>query len=326
MSLRERHLDYLIAEEFESSVAFATWVAEKAFGQGTLPGDDPSCRAEVGHFRASGETDILVTLTWQSGEKAVIHIEDKLTANPQPEQALRYAKDIKASAERAVSLLMAPDAWMLRHTSESDLFDCCISFEEVAAHLGTRAQDLEENGSVASLELARRLRCRQQLFDVRQRIQRAVAAIGARDIDDWNADAADVIAAVNDIKLEVAPRQRTTGAAKRGRHIRFNERMLPSASGHEVTLQLKTKEAQPGRVSLQVPENGTNSALRSSAAAAGFTAGATGTNTLLIDATTPALRDLDLQRPVRDQVDRLEAAASAAQQIIVWWQREGCRM
>ena len=140
VALRERHIDRLLSEELEASPAFAAWFSRTVFGARVPEAEPTSCSTTIGHHRVAGETDILVKLGWGSGTSAIIHVEDKLGALPQPDQALRYAMAVRQAEtiSPAASALVAPQAWIRRHPRETSLYDVFISLEEIASHIRAR--------------------------------------------------------------------------------------------------------------------------------------------------------------------------------------------
>ena len=125
--IKERHIDRLLAEELESSSHFALWFSQKVFHE-----DPPTERPEksktiISYLRKRGETDIRVEMEWLSGHVGIIHVEDKIDAQPQPDQASRYLVAIeeeeKKLAEKgkqgtAQCVLVCPGSWIRRYPKE----------------------------------------------------------------------------------------------------------------------------------------------------------------------------------------------------------------
>lgn len=322
-ALRERHIDHLLSEKLETSLSFSSWFARKVFGDRVPGGEPASCSTEVGHHRVVGETDILVEMKWSEGVSAVIHVEDKLSALPQPDQASRYGIAVKQSgAVLAASALAAPQAWMRRHPRETVLYDAAIALEEIAGEIGSRAAQMEKISTREALELARRLRWREQLLSGSM-IRRAVyGAIRAGELDHWNSAAAEVIAATNGLQLRIAPRQRSAGRNMDSRFFMFEERLSPLLNGSAPRLRLKTAGVRRvGRVSLEVPKASDNEDLVGSAQDAGFKTTKTKAGTLIVEDTTEALRALDIAKSVMEQIDGIEDAAEVGQSLIEWWEK-----
>lgn len=324
INLRERHIDRLLSEELEASSTFIAWFLRQVFGD-QVPQDIPStCSTIIGHNRIAGETDILVKVEWRSGVQAEIHVEDKIDASPQPDQALRYARAVEKSATKlAASALVAPQAWMHRHPRETARYNTVISFEDIANQLGASAADVEDIGSPQSLELARRLRWREGLLNGSTKKRMVYTAIKTGELTDWNAAAAEIISAVNGLVLTVRERQRSEGRNKESRFIRFDEQLSPNQYGRTPILKLKTTGTRvAGRVSLEVPLSRNDNDLRGKATDAGFQISDTDAGTLVISASTPSLQKLIISSPVADQVRALEDAAEVAQKLIEWWESQ----
>jgi hypothetical protein len=324
VDLRERHIDRLLSEELEASSAFAAWFVRQVFGD-QVPQDAPSsCATLIGHHRIVGETDILVKVGWRSGVRAEIHIEDKLEALPQPDQALRYATAVEKSETRlAASALVAPRPWMRRHPRETALYHAAIALEDIAKQLGARAAEVEQHASLQALELAKRLRWRAALLNGSTHRWTVYRAIQAGELTDWNRAAAEVIAAANGLVLTVSQRQRSEGRNKASRAFQFGEALSPDHHGRTPALKLRTANVKhPGRVSLEVRAVYDDSSLRTKATDAGFATFVTNTGTLLISTTTQHLRELTIAKSVAEQIRHLEDAADVAQKLIEWWENQ----
>jgi hypothetical protein len=322
IALRERHIDRLLSEELESSPDFAAWLVRRVFGDRTPSGDPQSCSTRIGHNRIAGETDVLVEASFQTGATVEIHIEDKLGALPQPDQALRYSEAVRAAkCSLAACALVAPRAWIGRHPQEASRYEVCVTLEEVADYFKERADRLQASTEGQMSELLKRLRWRERLLSGAMQRRAVYGALESGELTDWNQGAAEVIAAANGLRLTVSPRQRSTGRNKVSRFIRFGERLLPHRNGKTPILKLKTAEVDtPGRVSLEVPAAANDTGLRSQAVEAGFQVKETVSGTLVVSATTGRLEELTIARPVAEQTGHLEDAGGEAQKLIEWWQ------
>jgi len=317
-TLRERHIDRLLAEELETSPAFAAWFAHSVFGD-RVPGAEPSsCETTISHHRVAGETDILVKLEWSSGESAEIHVEDKLDALPQSDQASRYSMAVAQVKGLAASALVAPRTWMRRHPQEASLYDAEITFEQIASEFASRANQLESESGSFPRELAKRLRWREELLNGSMNQRAVYRGIQAGELTDWNEAAAAVIYASSGLTLRISPRQRSEGRNKGSRFFRFDEVLTPYRKGKPPILQLKTAEKKHGRVSLEIRGAAQDRLLK--AEAAGYDVEAKRSGTVLVEGTTENLKDLTIAEPVAEQIPKLEDAAQVAQGLIEWWE------
>lgn len=321
--LRERHVDRVLAEEFDTSVEFSDWFSRRVFGDRLPDSDLKEATTRISYHRQDGETDVLIHFAWESGDCAVVHVEDKIGARPQPAQAERYADAVEREDSLAISALVAPSAWVRRHPKEASRYGACVSFEELAEALGKRAEELEASDDPFARELAIRLRWRQSLFDGSARRRDVNRAIQAADLDEWNEAAARVIDATNGLTLEVAPRQRSQRTTKKSRFIRFFEDLSFHRFGRQPLLQLKTASPKtPGRVSIEFREGAEDPELKQELELAGYDYIDTGAGTCVVSATTERLQELTISEPVSAQVPRLEDAATVAQGLIEWWERQ----
>jgi hypothetical protein len=233
IALRERHIDRLLSEELEASPEFAAWFVRQVFNIRAPAADPASCTTVISHHRVEGETDVLVNLNWLSGEIAIIHIEDKLGALPQPDQALRYDAVVQATeCNLKACVLVAPRAWMRRHPRETSIYTTAVPLEDIASFLKSRAELHEaRRGTPDAVELAKRLRWREQLLSGATPRRSVYRALQAGELTDWNQAAAEVVAAKNGLVLTVAPRQRSEGQNKESRFIRFAEQLSPYRNG-----------------------------------------------------------------------------------------------
>jgi hypothetical protein len=97
--VEERHIDYILEEEFAVDPDFLRFFLEQARFMASDPGrivgctDKSDCIAVRSVSTEHGETDLLVTYRIQDGMlPAAILIENKIRAAFQPEQAARYRK------------------------------------------------------------------------------------------------------------------------------------------------------------------------------------------------------------------------------------------
>ena len=90
----------------------------------------------------------------------------------------------------------------------------CIFLEEIASHIRARADAVEKVAGPRALELAKRLRWREQLLSGAMNKRQVYGALQAGELTDWNMAAAEVIAAANGLVLTVAQRQRSEGQTR----------------------------------------------------------------------------------------------------------------
>ena len=194
-----------------------------------------------------------------------------------------------------------------------------MTFEDIAEVLGARARVMEERHDPRSGELARRIRWRESLFDG-SAPGKASVQLEFRDLTEWNAAAAEVISVNEGPEIEVAPRQRSAGATKKGRLSVFLEDLTPYRSGRVPQMQLKTTTGKsPGRVSLEVRDGALDESLKSRALEAGYEVGTTPTGTLVISRGHPPPRGPRCRPACVRQIEALEDAARVAQNLCEWW-------
>ncbi|MEM7334091.1 MAG: hypothetical protein AAF490_18545 [Chloroflexota bacterium] len=321
--LRERHIDRLLAEEFETSAEFALWFAQRVLGEQVPTSTPDSILTTIGHHRLNGETDILVEFEW-TDLTIELHIEDKIGAQPQPRQAARYNEALKdTKATIAGNALVAPSAWLRRHPKESAQYQAVIPFETIANQLAKRRLQLEKRLTPEASELAARLRWREQLLTGATQKSTLYSAIQDQSLTDWNIAAAELIFARNGLQLGVSNRQKSKSAYhKIARFIKFEEQLSPHQNGKLPTLRLKTaNEKNPGRVSIEVANAFEDEPLKKMAQQAGYAINSTKKGTLVISQTRHSLRDLKIDEPVTNQIDAIETAADIAQELIEWWEQ-----
>ena len=98
----ERDLDLFLQEEFISSDEFCVWFAVKAGLNNAISAASPAKRGKTDR---TGETDITVELNTGQMLPTVLLIENKITAQFQPNQADRY----REKGEKFVSKNMVAD-------------------------------------------------------------------------------------------------------------------------------------------------------------------------------------------------------------------------
>lgn len=132
----ERDIDVFLAEEFSVSAPFADW-----FRSHTRFHNAPAKVVDVfvSRFDDTGESDLVVIFQCDDGDRFSIHIEDKIDAAFQPNQAERY--HARARAETANGLygdyavvLCAPENYC-NSVAPDPHFDAIVSYEAISAAL-----------------------------------------------------------------------------------------------------------------------------------------------------------------------------------------------
>lgn len=151
----ERHLDLILAEEFECRPDFFAWMLATIRGS-----DDPkfpdsapsSVSVDVSHdddialeSGAFGENDLLVEATWANGTRVRLLVEDKLDAVLQPGQPERYVARAAAHAalddvDVALAVIVAPAAYLERFADDLGGLRS-VSIDEIADHFRDAADD-----------------------------------------------------------------------------------------------------------------------------------------------------------------------------------------
>ena len=130
----ERDIDLLLAEEFSVSPTFATWF----LGQTTKFKGVSAQVVDVFVSKSdnTGESDLVVLFETDGGDRFALHIEDKINAPLQPDQAARYRiRGEKGVHDKEYStfevVLCAPEKYFHNH-SGADGFDSRIAYESVS--------------------------------------------------------------------------------------------------------------------------------------------------------------------------------------------------
>lgn len=222
-SVAERDVDFLLIEEFRSSVAFQEWFRRRSFPEPALSNPDHFRLTKVFHSLSSsagglGEMDIVVAYEWDTpAKRAAILIEDKIDASFQDRQAERYQDRKKAllsaKAYDAVACVLVAPREFLEGAAESRVFDRCVAYEDIVAHLRARIP-------TTSAELDERLRHRCEVLGYAIEQYRR----GWRPIPDehvsgfWMAHYKRAQAIAPDLEMK-APKQRPA----QSRWVYFNE-------------------------------------------------------------------------------------------------------
>jgi hypothetical protein len=129
----ERDIDLLLLEELRSSTKFRVWWL-------TQVGYEKSVQHELIDVRHSvsdaskGESDLILRIRGLDGRRCAVMIEDKVSANPQPQQARRYRErgDYGTPLEwdRYITVITAPRSY-LNTQPEARGYDAQISHEAI---------------------------------------------------------------------------------------------------------------------------------------------------------------------------------------------------
>ena len=343
LSIREKHIDRLLSEEFECSGEFARWFAEEVFGKNNIPEGTPRSLTEIGHFRItgvnrrSGETDVRVEMRWPNEEQRIILVEDKINADPQPDQAERYqeagADEDARLRERGIqgkvaTALVCPERWSNSQKKESEVYDAIVPFEKIAQFLDDRREKLERESGKESIEIAKRLSWKSTLLtdSLKRRIQ---SGEYSSDLTIWNEEASALIHEACGFRLKINLRQKSDNPHG-PRFLEFDHKFSSWEKKEEefktkrTKIYLKTSNRKKGdaRISLTLPKK-VFSSLRYSfekmAEEAGYKFEDTGVS-FLIDASSEKMKDLYAHAPVGEQIDALYEAGDLAAEMIRWWE------
>lgn len=149
--VEERHIDYILEEEFcvdpdflGRFLALAHWQpVERRDGRSVTPPPDPvqehRCRAVRSVTTSDGESDVLVTYVAGAAMPVALLIEDKLRAGFQEAQAERYRE--RGEAGRGLewseyyTVLVAHE----KYTSDPGDFDGTVTLQSLQEHFAARS-------------------------------------------------------------------------------------------------------------------------------------------------------------------------------------------
>ena len=346
LSIREKHIDRLLSEEFECSGEFARWFAEEVFGKNNIPQGTPRSMTEIGHFRItgvnrrSGETDVRVEMRWPNEEQRIILVEDKINADPQPDQAERYqeacADEYARLREQGIqgkvaTALVCPERWSNSQKKESGVYDAIVSFEKIAQFLDARREKLERESGKESIEIAKRLSWKSTLLtdSLKRRIQ---SGEHSSDLTIWNEEASALIHEACGFRLKINPRQKSDNPHE-SRFLEFDHTLSSWGKTEEefktkktkIYLKTSNRKNRNARVSLTLSNTKAFSSLRhifeKMAEEAGYKFEDTGAS-FLIDASSEKMKDLYAHAPVGEQIDALYEAGDLAAEMIRWWEEQ----
>lgn len=133
-SVTERDIDFLVLEELQVSHEFRDWLSARVF-------ERPVLKSHVGAWHSvvdpvHGESDLIFMFNAEDGSTKAILIENKISANAQPDQGRRYTeRGEKGKAEEVwqeyQTCMIAPRRYL---ECQTEIYDCQISYEEVMAY------------------------------------------------------------------------------------------------------------------------------------------------------------------------------------------------
>jgi hypothetical protein len=222
----ERDVDLLLVEELKCSPDFVAWFV----GRVGVTLETPLLwkGSSVAHSkrRLHNRREIDITLQLESGiGRTIVLIENKLDTDPQPQQAESYLEEAAALvtsgfAEAAHTVLVAPQAYLIRASVFTSKFDSAVSYEEIAKFISVRA--LREVG-----ELGVRLKHRHALLDQAiTKARRGYEAVPVVQIEEFNAQYVGMLQHFG-IDLEPGPSMLNEGRPGESKTMIFASAALP---------------------------------------------------------------------------------------------------
>jgi hypothetical protein len=143
----ERDIDLLLLEEFHSSQSFQSWFLSRVIGKTVI--HQRFLAASYSVRQTLGESDLEAWFRDEDQGQICVLVENKINADPQPEQANRYKKRALAyltrhQASSAYTAIVAPRIYLDGRSARG--FDADLSYEDLrewfsaAESLGTRRQ------------------------------------------------------------------------------------------------------------------------------------------------------------------------------------------
>lgn len=158
--VEERHMDYILEEEFCVSSEFLNFFIEQA---GRSAGDasrfpeprlEHGCKAVRSVTTGSGESDVLVTYHSSASLPICILIEDKIRAGFQPNQASRYRDRGEAGKGSEWSEYWTCLIAHKKYASSPGDFDAFITLQELRSYFEKRSDDERSKFRARTLEQA----------------------------------------------------------------------------------------------------------------------------------------------------------------------------
>lgn len=161
----ERDVDLLLVEELATSKDFAQWIAASAgWNHAVSKWRVAHSKRRTGNRR---EIDIELRVEGRGDVgQAILLVENKLSEDPQPDQAESYREECNAliksrACRRAASILVCPSAYVDVQPVFAGKFDRVIRYEEIAEFLRRRSSTLRQKEP----ELAARIAFRVELLN-----------------------------------------------------------------------------------------------------------------------------------------------------------------
>jgi hypothetical protein len=134
-SVEERDIDFLVLEELQVSHGFREWFTTRVFEQLIFKSFIGAWHSVVDPVL--GESDLVFMFDAEDGSTKAILIENKISAQPQPEQAMRYlARGEKGKVEEVWqefrTCVIAPRKY-LESSVHTEVYQCQIPYEEIMA-------------------------------------------------------------------------------------------------------------------------------------------------------------------------------------------------
>ena len=168
--ISERDIDLVLIEELNCSSNFRKWflnIIKKTKG---IKHFSSNKNIDIFHSTGrkdsvTGETDIEINITDNSGVKLILLLENKIDASFQKNQPQRYKSEVKrilkdGDADFCYSILLAPKEYFIAN-SEAEIFDILISYEEIIKYFKSRFKNL----STSNEELSNRYEHKLEIFN-----------------------------------------------------------------------------------------------------------------------------------------------------------------
>jgi hypothetical protein len=146
--VEERHIDYLLEEEFSVNPDFLRFFLEEAHRTATEKSrivgctDYGNCIAVRSATTEKGETDLLVKYGIQNGSlRAAILIEDKIRAGFQPDQAKRYRDRGEEGKGREWSNYWTCLVAHSKYSADQIDFDAVVTLQTLQQYLAKRSDE-----------------------------------------------------------------------------------------------------------------------------------------------------------------------------------------
>lgn len=140
-SIAERDIDLLVLEELSVSDEFREWFSSRVFGE-------PIFQSKIDAWHSVsdvqlGESDIVYLFEAKGGPRTAILIENKIAAQPQPQQGQRYRlrgdKGLTEGYWEAFKTCVIAPSKYLSSSIHSESYDINISYKELLAYFQSRS-------------------------------------------------------------------------------------------------------------------------------------------------------------------------------------------